>query len=235
MQYSAVTAAMPPRARHRASAFPIETSDRVRPRQFLRLPDRRSTAPRWRPASKSPSPAPAPRRRCRSQARTGMRPSLSQRQQCAGQQAAAPGVVMVSGRVCRVSRIVVSSITALGILRFPCSGSGRSGCSCIRSGRPAIAGRHQRCHSSVMQARPNVIVDAIRPPQLRAARALLGWSQDQLSDASSIPKRTIARLELGEVTPQRRTVDTLRATLESAGVEFIAENGGGPGVRLARR
>ena len=86
-----------------------------------------------------------------------------------------------------------------------------------------------------MQARPNVIVDAIRPPQLRAARALLGWSQDQLSDASSIPKRTIARLELGEVTPQRRTVDTLRATLESAGVEFIAENGGGPGVRLARR
>jgi transcriptional regulator with XRE-family HTH domain len=86
-----------------------------------------------------------------------------------------------------------------------------------------------------MQARPNVIVDAILPPQLRAARALLGWSQDQLSDASGVHKRTIARLELGEVTPQRRTVDTLRAALETAGIDFIAENGGGPGVRLTKR
>jgi transcriptional regulator with XRE-family HTH domain len=63
---------------------------------------------------------------------------------------------------------------------------------------------------------------------------LLGWSQDQLATASSVPKRTVARLELGEGEPQRRTLTAIRAALEAAGVEFIAENGGGPGVRLRK-
>jgi transcriptional regulator with XRE-family HTH domain len=66
---------------------------------------------------------------------------------------------------------------------------------------------------------------------------LLGWSQDQLAEASDVPKRTIARFELSDlapVRPRRRTMTDLRTALEAAGVEFIAENGGGPGVRLRK-
>jgi hypothetical protein len=46
--------------------------------------------------------------------------------------------------------------------------------------------------------------------------------------------RTLGRLEMEEGTPQRRTLAAIRAALEAAGVEFIEENGGGPGVRLRR-
>ncbi len=83
-----------------------------------------------------------------------------------------------------------------------------------------------------MPASGNVIEGAISPAQVRAARGLLAWSQDQLAAASNVPKRTIARLELAQGTPQRRTLATIRSALEAAGVEFIEENGGGPGVRL---
>ncbi len=85
-----------------------------------------------------------------------------------------------------------------------------------------------------MPATENVIKIAILPAQVRAARALLGWSQDQLAAASEIPKRTIARLELGEGSAQQRTLAAIRSALEAAGVEFIAENGGGAGVRLRK-
>ena len=85
---------------------------------------------------------------------------------------------------------------------------------------------------SNMNASTNGIVDAITASQVRAGRALLGWSQDQLVDASGVPKRTLARFELGEGVPQRRTLASVRTALETAGVVFIAENGGGPGVRL---
>ncbi|WP_237182118.1 helix-turn-helix transcriptional regulator [Roseomonas marmotae] len=72
------------------------------------------------------------------------------------------------------------------------------------------------------------------PAQVRAARGLLGWSQDQLAAASGVPKRTVARLELGEGTPQRRTLAAIRTALEAAGVIFVEENGEGPGVRLRK-
>ena len=85
-----------------------------------------------------------------------------------------------------------------------------------------------------MTASKNVIKGDILPPQIRAARALLAWSQDKLAAACALPKRTIARLEVGATRPQRRTVAAIRAALETAGVEFIPENGGGAGVRLAK-
>lgn len=81
-----------------------------------------------------------------------------------------------------------------------------------------------------MDASENGINKAITPEQVRAGRALLGWSQDQLVGASSIPKRTLARFELGEGDPQRRTIEAIRTALEAAGVEFT--NGDAPGVRL---
>ena len=71
--------------------------------------------------------------------------------------------------------------------------------------------------------------------QVRAARALLDWSQDRLVLASGVSKRTLARLELGDGNPHRETLAAIRSALEAAGVEFIPENGGGPGVRLRER
>ena len=53
----------------------------------------------------------------------------------------------------------------------------------------------------------------------------------ELADASKVSADTVVRLERGE-TLKPRTVDAIRAALEAAGVEFIEENGGGPGVRL---
>jgi transcriptional regulator with XRE-family HTH domain len=85
-----------------------------------------------------------------------------------------------------------------------------------------------------MDASENGIKIAITADQVRAARALISWSQDRLAEISHIPKRTIARLEVGEGSPQRRTLAAIRAALEAAGVEFIAENGGGAGVRLRK-
>ena len=74
----------------------------------------------------------------------------------------------------------------------------------------------------------------VAPSQCRAARALLNWSQEQLEAAAKVARKTIADFEREARQPHRRTIDALRAALEAAGVEFIEENGGGPGVRLQR-
>ncbi len=83
-----------------------------------------------------------------------------------------------------------------------------------------------------MKASENGIIDVITPAQARAARALLGWSQDQLVAVSGVPKRTVARLELGDGDPQRRTLAAIRTALEQAGVVFT--NGDEPGVKLRK-
>lgn len=71
------------------------------------------------------------------------------------------------------------------------------------------------------------------PVQSRMARAALGWGVRDLAAAAKVSPDTIARLERGE-SLYARTLDAIRAALETAGVEFIAENGGGPGVRLRK-
>jgi transcriptional regulator with XRE-family HTH domain len=71
--------------------------------------------------------------------------------------------------------------------------------------------------------------------QLRAARGLLGWSQSKLADRAALSLPTVKRLEGGfgpRVSADARA--KLKRALEDAGVEFIDENGGGPGVRLKR-
>ena len=70
------------------------------------------------------------------------------------------------------------------------------------------------------------------PSQCCAARALVAMSQDRLAEASGVAKRTIASFEKEGRHPYERTIASLQKALENAGVEFIAENGGGPGVRL---
>jgi predicted transcriptional regulator len=72
---------------------------------------------------------------------------------------------------------------------------------------------------------------------LRAGRALLRWEQRDLATASSVSLPTIKRLESkpGIMAAHLSTVAALRKALETAGIEFIDENGGGPGVRLRKR
>jgi predicted transcriptional regulator len=72
--------------------------------------------------------------------------------------------------------------------------------------------------------------------QIKAARALLAWSQEQLAVAAAVSVPTIKRLEAndGPVGGRSNTGKKIRAALEDAGVEFIDENGGGPGVRLRK-
>ena len=71
---------------------------------------------------------------------------------------------------------------------------------------------------------------------MRAARALLRWSADELAEKSMIGVATIRRAEGREgplgVTPANESA--VRAALESAGVIFVEENGEGPGVRLRK-
>jgi transcriptional regulator with XRE-family HTH domain len=74
----------------------------------------------------------------------------------------------------------------------------------------------------------------ISPMQCRAARGLLDWSQQQLADRSKVGIVTIRQLEAGVHEPRRSTLQVVRFAFEAAGVEFIDENGGGPGVRLRK-
>jgi transcriptional regulator with XRE-family HTH domain len=74
--------------------------------------------------------------------------------------------------------------------------------------------------------------------QIRAARALLRWSAEDLARESTLGVTTIRRAELAEGETSMTTANdsAVRRTLEAAGVEFIDENGGsGPGVRLRTR
>lgn len=77
-------------------------------------------------------------------------------------------------------------------------------------------------------------MDTIKPSQIRAARGLLDWTRDQLVMASGVPKSTLVRAETEATTPRHSTLTALRSALETAGVEFIEENGGGAGVRLRK-
>jgi transcriptional regulator with XRE-family HTH domain len=71
------------------------------------------------------------------------------------------------------------------------------------------------------------------------ARTALGWSTTELGKRSGVGANTVNRFERGR-DARMSSVDKMRAALEEGddkkgGVEFIAENGGGPGVRLRKR
>jgi hypothetical protein len=72
--------------------------------------------------------------------------------------------------------------------------------------------------------------------QIRAARALLRWSAVELAQASALGANTIRRAEVADEETSLTAANELavRRALESAGFEFIDENGGGPGVRLRK-
>ena len=86
----------------------------------------------------------------------------------------------------------------------------------------------------------NKVNKALKPltsAQMRAALALIRWSADDLARETTLSVTTIRRAELTEGETSMTTANDLavRRALETAGVEFIDENGGGPGVRLRKR
>jgi transcriptional regulator with XRE-family HTH domain len=74
----------------------------------------------------------------------------------------------------------------------------------------------------------------MKPVQLKMARAAIGWGVRDLAKKAGVTANTVTRIENGADAKQS-TIDKLRQALEVAGVEFIDENGGGPGVRLRKR
>ncbi len=77
----------------------------------------------------------------------------------------------------------------------------------------------------------------LTPAQIRAARALLGWSQAELAAASGVALQSIKNIETGKTDPRLSTATALRRALEAAGVIFLNDGesvNGGPGVRLIK-
>jgi transcriptional regulator with XRE-family HTH domain len=75
----------------------------------------------------------------------------------------------------------------------------------------------------------------ITATQCRAARGLLDWTQQELADVARIGVATVRQFEGGGAETRQATLAVLKWALETAGIEFIDENGGGPGVRLRKR
>ena len=70
--------------------------------------------------------------------------------------------------------------------------------------------------------------------QCRGARALLDMTQPQLADSAKLGLSTIVDFERGRRQVSEAAIDAMLVALERAGIEFIGENGGGPGVRLKK-
>lgn len=69
------------------------------------------------------------------------------------------------------------------------------------------------------------------PEQSRAAREILGLTQESLAEMADLSESTIDGFEQGTRYIPEGVVASIQVVLETAGIEFIAENGGGPGVR----
>ena len=79
------------------------------------------------------------------------------------------------------------------------------------------------CHRRMISAR-----------QIKAARALLGWTQQELADRAIVSANALKRLETGKTDPRLTTVTAVKSALEAGGIEFLLAAGGkGEGVRLA--
>ena len=88
-----------------------------------------------------------------------------------------------------------------------------------------------------MPIKSTSISKGITSDQIRAGRALIRWSAADLAREAKLGLATIRRAEVSEGATSMTVANELavRRALEAAGVEFIDENDGGPGVRLRKR
>jgi transcriptional regulator with XRE-family HTH domain len=66
------------------------------------------------------------------------------------------------------------------------------------------------------------------------ARAALNWTVRDLAEATGLHRNTITNIEVGRYSGSQDSISLIESTLRSAGIEFIAENDGGEGVRLRK-
>jgi predicted transcriptional regulator len=78
----------------------------------------------------------------------------------------------------------------------------------------------------------SMVVTMVTPRQIRAARALLGWSQQQLADKAIVSLNAVTRLEKGKVDSRVSTIAAIEKTLSETGVEFLPAGERGEGVRM---
>jgi DNA-binding XRE family transcriptional regulator len=71
--------------------------------------------------------------------------------------------------------------------------------------------------------------------QVRMARAALNWKVRDLANATGLHRNTINNIEVGRYAGDPKSLETIENVLRKAGIEFIDENGGGPGARLRKR
>jgi transcriptional regulator with XRE-family HTH domain len=75
----------------------------------------------------------------------------------------------------------------------------------------------------------------LTPAQIRAARSMLNWKQADLAKKAGLSLTGLNNIERGAADPRASTLVAIQRALEAAGIEFISENGGGPGVRLRKK
>ena len=75
----------------------------------------------------------------------------------------------------------------------------------------------------------------VSPLQCKAARALLEITQPELAEMASLGLSTVVDFENGRRQVSEAAIRSMQIALENAGIDFIPENGGGPGVRLKKR
>ena len=66
------------------------------------------------------------------------------------------------------------------------------------------------------------------------ARAALNWTVRDLAEATKLHRNTITNIETGRYAGDTSTLGAIETVLKRAGIEYIDENGGGPGVRLRK-
>lgn len=79
-----------------------------------------------------------------------------------------------------------------------------------------------------------MVIAMITPRQIKAARALLGWSQQELADRAVVSLNALTRLERGQVDTRVSTLRAVESALSKGGIELIAAEEKGEGVRLRK-
>lgn len=75
-----------------------------------------------------------------------------------------------------------------------------------------------------------MLLNGSSPPQIRAARVLLGWSRADLAHRAQVSIGAVARIESGAADTRLSTFEAVHQALVAVGIEFVATPDGGLGV-----